>query len=111
MSNKLKLKAAAIKAERDLWWCIVIESGHDVGVGELFQRELCSVVLHSIAMPNGSWRESIRENGFGQNFARDCLAKPAPYQQDEGCPIIDGMAAVQFLSSASAAKPFGEWGS
>ena len=55
-------------------------------------------------MPNGSWRESIRENGFGQNFARDCLAKPAPYQQDEGCPIIDGMAAVQFLSNASAAS-------
>ena len=78
----------------------MIESGHDVGVGELLQRELCSAFnCHA------QWKLERKHQG------KRIWAKPAPYQQDEGCPIIDGMAAVQFLSNASAAKPFGEWGS
>ena len=92
-------KVVAVKADRDLFRRVVIafESGRDIDVDELLQRELCAVPL-SIATPKGSLREAS---------GKVCQSQ-LPISQNKTCTIIDGMAAIQ-VANASDAKTFGEW--
>ena len=50
-------------------------------------------------MPNGSWTESIRENGFGQNFARHCLATPAPISEMRVVLLSTGWRQFNFSAT------------
>ena len=50
-------------------------------------------------MPNGSWTESIRENGFGQNFARHCLATPAAISEMRVVLLSTGWRQFNFSAT------------
>jgi len=72
------------------------------------QRKLSPGPL-SIATPNGSLREASKKSDLSKILLENvCLSQP-PISQNETCTIIDGMAAIQSLANASAAKTFGEW--
>ena len=87
---------------------VALESGRDIDVEELLQRELSPVPL-SIAMPNGSLREASGKSDLSKILQENVCQSQAPISQNETCTITDGMAAIQSLANASAAKTFGEW--
>ena len=55
-------------------------------------------------MPDGSWRETLGKTDLGKILQEIVWQSQRPISKMR-------LAAVQFLSNASAAKPFGEWGS
>ena len=103
-------KTVTIKADRDLLRRVVValESGRDIDVDELLQRELSPVPL-SIATPNGSLREASGKSDLGKILQENVSQSQPPISNRETCTIIDGMAAIQSLGNASGAKTFGEW--
>ena len=103
-------KTVAIKADRDLLRRVVValESGRNVDVDELLQRELSPVPL-SISTPSGSLREASRKADLSKILQENVCQSQPPISQSETCTIVDGMVAVQSLANASGVKTFGEW--
>lgn len=87
---------------------VALESGPDVDLDELLQRERSPVPL-SIATSNGSLREASGKSDLSKILQENVCQSQPLIIQNETCTIIDGMAAIQSLANASAAKTFGEW--
>ena len=62
---------------------VALESGRNVDVDELLQRELSPVPL-SIATPKGSLREAPGKSdlSFEQDITTECFSEPAPCQPE-----------------------------
>ena len=92
-------------ADRDLLKRVVValESGRNVDVDEVLQRELSPVPL-SIATPKGSLREASGKSDLSKILQQNVSQSQRPVNQSETCTIIDGMAAVQSLANASGGK-------
>ena len=103
-------KMVTLKADRDLLRRVVValESGRNVDLDKLLQRELSPVPL-SIATPKGSLREASGKSDLSKILQENVSQSQHPVNQSETCTIIDGMAAIQSLANAFGAKTFGEW--
>lgn len=103
-------KSVAMKADRDLLRPVVValESGREVDVDTLLQRELSPVPL-SIATLDGCLRQASGKSDLGNILQENVHQSQPPISQYQTCTIIDGMAAVQSLGNTSGAKSFGEW--
>ena len=105
-----KEKTVAIKADRDLLRRVVValESGREVDVDTLLQRELSPVPL-SIATLDGCLRLTSSKSDLGNILQKNVNQSQPPISHHKTCTIIDGMAAVQSLGNTTGAKSFGEW--
>ena len=105
-----KSKTVAVKADRDLLRRVVValESGRDVDVDTLLQKELSPVPL-SIATLDGCLRHSSGKSDLGNILQQNVHQTQPPVSQYETCTIIDGMAAVQSLGNSPGSKTFGQW--
>ena len=99
-----------MKADRDLLRRVVValESGRDIDVDTLLQRELSPIPL-SLATPDGNIRSASSKADLSNILQENVAQTHTPSNQDKTCTIIDGMAAVQSLAIRSGAKTFGEW--
>ena len=105
-----KDKTVAIKADRDLLRRVVValESGREVDVDTLLQRELSPVPL-SIATLDGCLRLASSKSDLGNILQKNVIQSQPPISHHKTCTIIDGMAAVQSLGNTTGAKSFGDW--
>ena len=102
-------KTISMKADRDLLRRVVValESGHDIDVNTLLQRELSQFPYH---WPLQIETRSASSKADLSNIVQENVAQThTPSNQDKTCTIIDGMAAVQSLANRSGTKTFGEW--
>lgn len=101
-------KSVAMKADRDLLRQVVValESGSEVDVDTLLQRELSPVPL-SIATIGGCLRQASGKSDLGNTLQENVHQSQPPISQYRPCTIIEGMTAVQSLGSTSGAKSFG----
>ena len=99
-----------MKADRDLLRRVVValESGRDIDVNTLLQRELSPIPL-SLATPDGNVRSASSKGDLSNILQENVAQTHTPSNQDKTCTIIDGMAAVQSLANRCGAKTFGEW--
>ena len=105
-----KDKTVAIKADRDLLRQVVValDSGREVDVDILLQRELSSVSL-SIASLDGCLRLASSKSDLGNMLQKNVNQSQPSIRHHKTCTIIDGMAAVQSLGNTTGAKSFGDW--
>ena len=105
-----KEKTVSIKADRDLFRRVVValESGREVDVGELLERELSSVPL-SLATLDRKLRNCASKADLSHILQGNKAQIQAPTNLDQTCTIIDGMAAIQSLGNRGKAETFGEW--
>lgn len=105
-----KGKTISIKADRDLLRRVVValESGRDVDVDILLQRELSPIPL-SLATSDGKLRYASSKADLSNILQNNESQSQVPSNLDKTCTIIDAMAAVQSLANRSGAKTFGEW--
>ena len=99
-----------MKTDRDLLRrvVVVLESGRDIDVDTLLQRELSPIPL-SLATPDGNIRSASSKADLSNILQENVAQTHTPSSQDKTCTIIDEMAAVQSLANRSGAKAFGEW--
>ena len=105
-----KDKTVAINADRDPFRRLIValESGRDVDVDLLLQREL-SAVPPSLATVNGKLRSASNKADLSHTLQEKIVQSNAPVNRSETCTIIDGMAAVQSMGNRAGPKTFGKW--
>jgi hypothetical protein len=87
---------------------VALESGCDVDVNILLQRELSPIPL-SLATSDGKLRYASSKADLSNILQNNESQSQVPINLDKTCCIIDAMAAVQSLANRSGAKTFGEW--
>ena len=93
-------KTISMKADRDLLRRVVValESGRDIDVGALLQRELSAIPL-LLATQDGNIRLTSRKADLSNILQENVAQTHTPSNQNKTCTIIDGMAAVQSLAN------------
>ena len=87
---------------------VALESGRDVDVNILLQRELSPIPL-SLATSDGKLRYASSKAELSNILQNNESQSQVPINLDKTCCIIDAMAAVQSLANRSGAKTFSEW--
>ena len=104
-----KDKTVSVRADRDLFRRVVValESGREVDVDALLERELSSVPL-SIATVDGKLRNCTSKADLSHILQKN-TTQSHPEDANDTCTIIDGMASVQALGNRGQSATFGEW--
>ena len=93
-------KTISMKADRDLLRSVVVafESGRDIDVDSLLQRELSAIPL-LLASQDGNIRSTSSKADLSNILQENVAQTHTPSNQNKTCTIIDGIAAVQSLAN------------
>ena len=106
---KLEIKSKSVKPDRDIFRHIILsmESGREVNIDELLEKELCAVPL-SLAKTDSVLRATNKADlaTILQAGATETELRPSSMRT---CTIIDGMALVRAMGKPQHASTFGEY--
>ncbi|KAF3835485.1 hypothetical protein F7725_028043 [Dissostichus mawsoni] len=104
-----QLRSKCVKPDRDIFRRIIVsmESGREVNMDELLQKELCAVPL-SLATTDSVLRPTNKADlaTILQAGAKETELSPSVMRT---CTIIDGMALVRAMGKPHNASTFGEY--